>query len=45
MEENTYLQECAEDLENLLENGETDYEILFDACGDLDPFEVLDMIM
>ena len=45
MEEKTYLQECAEELDNLLENGVTDYDALFDACGDLDPFEVLDMIM
>lgn len=45
MQEPNYKEQCAEELKSLLDEGETDMDILFDACGDLDPAELLDMIM
>lgn len=46
--EKEYKKECAEELsaeiDEQMTSGHFDMEALFDACGDCDPTELLDMI-
>lgn len=47
-EKDTYKLECAKELSDELdyqtETGDFDMDALFDACGDCDPTELLDML-